>query len=189
MHSIMQRVQVKDKFFKIFIEEPKIMAAIQSVADQINSELAHENPVFIAVLNGAFMFASDLMKAVTIPSEISFTRVASYKGMASTGQMTALMGLPDHLENRTVVLIEDIVDTGNTIEFLVKELLHSKVKEVKIATLLFKPKAYKKDIVVDYIGIEIPNDFVVGFGLDYDGQGRNLRSIYSLDIEKQNNSF
>jgi hypoxanthine phosphoribosyltransferase len=180
----MQRVQVKDKFFKIYIEESKIMTAIQSIADRMNHDLAHENPIFIAVLNGAFMFASDLMKAVTIPSEISFTRVSSYKGMSSTGQMTVLMGLPQHLENRTVVLIEDIVDTGNTIEFLTKQLLHAKVKDVKIATLLFKPNAYKKEIVVDYIGLEIPNDFVVGFGLDYDGQGRNLRSIYSLDIEK-----
>ncbi len=179
----MQRVQVKDKFFEIYIEEPKIMTAIQAIADQINHDLKDENPIFIAVLNGAFMFASDLMKAVSIPCEITFTRVSSYVGMNSTGQMKSMMGLPDHLENRTVVLIEDIVDTGNTIEYLTKQLLHSKVKDVKIATLLFKPKAYKKEIHVDYIGLEIPNDFVVGFGLDYDGQGRNLRSIYSLDTE------
>ncbi len=179
----MQRVQVKDKFFKIYIEEDKIRSAVQAVADKINHDLANENPIFIAVLNGAFMYASDLMKSVTIPSEITFTRVSSYKGMESTGKLSSLIGLSENIADRTVVLIEDIVDTGNTIEFLTKQLLHSKVKDVKIATLLFKPQAYKKDIKIDYIGLEIPNDFVVGYGLDYDGQGRNLRSIYVLDQE------
>jgi hypoxanthine phosphoribosyltransferase len=183
VHSIMQRVQVKDKFFKIYIEEAKIMSAVEAVAAKINHELAAENPLFIAVLNGAFMYASDLMKAVTIPAEITFTRIASYTGMESSGNIKSLIGLSENIEGRTVVIIEDIVDTGNTIEFLTKQLLHSKVKDVKIATLLFKPNAYKKDIKVDYIGLEIPNDFVVGYGLDYDGQGRNLRSIYVLDQE------
>jgi hypoxanthine phosphoribosyltransferase len=177
----MQRVQVKDKFFKIYIEDSKILEAVKNVANKINTELATSNPIFISVLNGSFMFAADLMKQVNIPCEITFTKVSSYSGMESSGKINSLLGISENLEGRTVVLIEDIVDTGNTIEFLTKQLLHSKVKDVKIATLLFKPKAYKKSIAVDYIGIEIPNDFVVGYGLDYDGQGRNLRSIFVLD--------
>ncbi|HRD40020.1 MAG TPA: phosphoribosyltransferase family protein, partial [Bacteroidia bacterium] len=126
---------------------------------------------------GSFMFAADLMKQIEIPCEISFVKMASYHGTESTGKVNELIGLNQNIEGRTVVVIEDIVDTGNTIEKLTSMLKDKKVKSFKIATALFKPSVYKKDIKIDYVGIEIPNDFVVGYGLDYDGLGRNLKDI------------
>lgn len=147
------------------------------MAQQINTDLKNEMPLFVAVLNGSFMFAADLMKQIEIPCEISFVKMASYHGTESTGKVNELIGLNQNIEGRTVVVIEDIVDTGNTIEKLTSMLKDKKVKSFKIATALFKPSVYKKDIKIDYVGIEIPNDFVVGYGLDYDGLGRNLKDI------------
>jgi hypoxanthine phosphoribosyltransferase len=142
--------------------------------------LENDFPIFLVVLNGSFMFAADLLKEVTIPCEISFIKVASYHGTSSTGNVTELIGLTEDITGRTVVIVEDIVDTGITLERLMNVLTRKKVKQIKIATVLLKPQSYKKEFKVDYVGIEIPNDFVVGYGLDYDGLGRNLKEIYVL---------
>lgn len=173
----MQLVTLKDKQFKPYIGSDKIEAAVKKVAAQINSDLKNEMPLFVAVLNGSFMFASDLMKNIDMPCEISFVKMASYHGTQSTGVVNELIGLNQDISGRTVVIIEDIVDTGNTIEKLVGILKQKNVKDLRIATALFKPTVYKKDIKINYVGIEIPNDFVVGYGLDYDGLGRNLKDI------------
>ncbi len=153
---------------------------MNQVATKINTELKNEDVVFLAVLNGSFMFASDLMKEVSLPSKISFIKLASYHGTSSTGNVSELIGLTEELKDKTVVIIEDIVDTGNTMEKLFATLHQKNVKQIKVATLLFKPEAYKKSFPINYPGITIGNDFVVGYGLDYDGYGRNLKEIYVI---------
>lgn len=173
----MSIVTLKDKQFKPYIQSEQIEAAVKKVAQQINSDLKNEMPLFVAVLNGSFMFAADLMKEINFPCEISFVKMASYHGTESTGKVNELIGLNQNIEGRTVVIIEDIVDTGNTIEKLTSILKEKKVKNFKIATALLKPSVYKKSIKIDYVGLEIPNDFVVGYGLDYDGLGRNIKDI------------
>lgn len=160
--------------------EEQILSAIDGVAAKINAELDGKDPLFVCVLNGAFMFAADLMKRVTIPCQISFVKVASYSGTSTTGSVKQLIGLNEKIEGRTVVLIEDIVDTGITIAGLVEQVKQMGAAEVKIATLLFKPESCKNGINPEYVGLNIPNDFIVGYGLDYDGYGRNLKDIYTL---------
>ncbi len=177
----MQRVTLKDKTFVPYITCDKILASVKQVATKINADLATDNPLFLVVLNGSFMFAADLLKEVTIPCEISFIKLASYHGTTSTGTVTEMIGLTEDVENRTVVIVEDIVDTGVTIEKLMALLTKKRVKQIKIASFLLKPEAYKKSTKIDYVGIEIPNDFVIGYGLDYDGLGRNLKDVYVLD--------
>lgn len=173
-------ITIKDKQFKPYIAQQKMADAVTSVAGLINAELKDELPVFLVVLNGSFMFASDLLKEVSIPCEISFIKVASYLGASSTGSVTELIGLTENLSGRTVVIVEDIVDTGITIEKLVAVLHAKNVKQIKIATALLKTEAYKKDIKIDYVGLHIKNEFVVGYGLDYHGLGRNLKEIHIL---------
>jgi len=173
-------ITIKDKQFKPYIAQQKMADAVKVVADRINTDLKDELPVFLVVLNGSFMFASDLLKEVTIPCEISFIKVASYHGTSSTGSVTELIGLTENLSGRTVVIVEDIVDTGITIEKLVAVLNAKNVKQIKIATALLKNEAYKKEIKIDYIGLTIKNEFVVGYGLDYNGLGRNLKEIHVL---------
>lgn len=173
-------VTLKDKQFKPYLDKIQIASAVTKVATEINKELENDFPVFLVVLNGSFMFASDLLKEISIACQISFIKLASYHGTSSTGTVTELIGLSEDLSNRTIVVIEDIVDTGTTIEKLVDVLERKNVKKIKIATALLKPDAYNKSIKIDYVGIEIPNDFVVGYGLDYDGLGRNLDEIYVL---------
>jgi hypoxanthine phosphoribosyltransferase len=173
-------VTLKDKQFKPYISSDKILEAVKQVAEKINSDLAGESPVFLAVLNGSFMFAADLMKEIKLNCEISFVKLASYHGTTSSGTVSELIGLNQDISGRTVVIIEDIVDTGNTLEKLAEILSSRKVKSFKIATAFFKPSAYTKNIKVDYVGLEIPNDFVIGYGLDYDGLGRNLKDVYVL---------
>ena len=174
----MNRIQVKDKFFKPFISEAEIQTAIKKVADKMNVELAGKNPIFICVLNGAFMYASDLYKNITIDSEITFMRMKSYEGMATTGHVKCISGLTEDLTGRTIVVLEDIIDTGFTMKGIIEQLKEKGAKEVIISTLLFKPEALKvKDLKIDYIAMEIPNAFIVGYGLDYDEMGRNLRDI------------
>lgn len=173
----MQLVTLKDKQFKPYISSDKIEAAVKKVAAQINADLKNEMPLFVAVLNGSFMFAADLMKNMEMPCEISFVKMASYHGTQSTGVVNELIGLNQDISGRTVVIVEDIVDTGNTIEKLVGILKQKNVKDLRIATALLKPSVYKKDIKINYVGLEIPNDFVIGYGLDYDGLGRNFKDI------------
>ena len=173
-------IKLHDKEFEIYIDETEINSAIEKMANKISQDFLNVNPLFIGVLNGSFMFASDLLKRITIPCEISFVKVASYHGTQSTGQVKELLGLVENIEGRAVIILEDIVDTGETIDKIYSDLLKKGASKIKIATLLYKPEAYKKLLPLDYIAIEIPNEFVVGYGLDYDGLGRNLRHIYKL---------
>ena len=176
----MKKVRILVKDFELFIEAATIQERIKRVAAEINNDLKNKDPIFIAVLNGSFMFAGDLMKEVSIPCEITFVRIASYKGMSTTKDLKEVLGLNEDIKGRTVVIVEDIVDTGHTIERLIQQFTALEPKEIKIATLLFKPKALIKDVKPDYVALEIPNDFIVGFGLDYDGFGRNLQDIYKI---------
>lgn len=176
---------LKDKQFKLFIPSEKIQEAVKKVAAKINTELHNEFPLFLVVLNGAFMFASDLLKEINIPCEISFIKVSSYTGTSSSGNVSELIGLNEDVNNRTVVIVEDIVDTGNTLERIIAVLNNKKVKQFKIAAAFLKPSSFKKNIKLDYVGLSLKfkkneNDFVVGYGLDYDGLGRNEKSIYVL---------
>jgi hypoxanthine phosphoribosyltransferase len=173
-------IQLHDKHFVPFITAAEIDAVITRMARQAEEDLNDEVPVFIGVLNGSFMVVSDFVKKYTKPCEVSFVKMASYEGMATTHEVKQLIGLSQDLEGRSVVIIEDIVDTGNTIEELKKLFEQQNVKQLKIATLFFKPEAYTKTIPLDYIGFEIPDKFIVGYGLDYDGLGRNLPEIYQL---------
>lgn len=176
----MKTITLKDKTFGISIPEEQIFSAIDKVAEKMNADLVDKNPLFIIVLNGAFMFASDLLKRVELPAQLSFVKVSSYSGTSSTGNVKELIGLNEDVKGRTVVIIEDIVDSGRTMFGMVEYLKSLEVGELHIATLFFKPDALKYDLKIEYVAMEIPNDFIVGYGLDYDGYGRNLRDIYTL---------
>ncbi|MGZ4055453.1 MAG: hypoxanthine phosphoribosyltransferase [Bacteroidia bacterium] len=179
----MGSIVIHGHVFKTKITSAEILKAVGEVAEQINADLKDKKPLFLAVLNGSFMFAADLMKKVTIECEISFVKVASYDGTSSTGKVKQLIGINEDIKGRTVVIVEDIVDTGVTIENVWEQLKSLGVAEIKIATLLFKPAAYTKSVPIEYAAIVIPNDFIVGYGLDYKGLGRNLEDIYVLDYE------
>ncbi len=177
----MSRIQVKDKNFVLSIPEERIQNAINAMAEKMCNDLKDKNPIFISVLNGAFMFASDLIKRMEFPLEVTFIRLKSYAGTSSEGIVKEVHGLIENIENRHVVVIEDIVDTGHTIEYLNDYLRAKNPKSICIATLLFKPEALVRNVRPDYVALEIPNEFIVGYGLDYDGYGRNLRDIYKID--------
>ena len=173
-------IQIHDKEFVPFISRKELDFAVASMAKQVQNDFGDEVPLFVGVLNGAFMVVSDFMKHYKGPCEVSFVKMSSYEGVSSTNEVKELIGLNQDLTGRSVVVIEDIVDTGNTVAAL-KAIFKSKgVKSFKIATLFFKPDAYLQDVKLDYVGIRIPNKFIVGYGLDYDGLGRNLPEIYQL---------
>ncbi|MFP5470962.1 MAG: hypoxanthine phosphoribosyltransferase [Bacteroidia bacterium] len=177
----MQEVTLHDKTFTKFISEEEIIKNITELAEQLKNDFSDKNPLFLAVLNGSFMFAAELMKHMSFPCEIQFVKVSSYQGTSSTESISQSLDVADGLvKNKTVIVIEDIVDTGHTIEYLDKYLRDKNAHEVHIATLLLKPDAYKKELPVNYVAMKIPNDFVVGYGLDYDQLGRNLKHIYKL---------
>jgi hypoxanthine phosphoribosyltransferase len=176
----MNEIRILGKNFREYIPETEILGRIEELARQINSDLAGKEVIFLGILNGAFLFAADLFRRIEFPAKISFVKFASYKGTNSTGEIKELIGWNEDIHDKTIVIIEDIVDTGNTIERIVGELLIRKAGEVRIAALFFKPSAYLKDIDLDYVGFEVPNDFVIGYGLDYEGYGRNLPSVYTL---------
>ena len=173
-------VTLKDLTFKSYISYPQIQSKVKEIATAINKDLAGKSPVFIAVLNGSFAFAADLLKEITINCEISFVKLASYKGVKSSGPVRTLIGLDTELQNRDIIIIEDIVDTGKTLFELLKQLKMHSPAQIKIASLLVKPDALLHHIKVDYTGFEVPDKFLVGYGLDYDGFGRNLKDIYQL---------
>lgn len=177
----MDTIQIKDKRFTTFIPEEKILTEVARVADEINRDLSGSDPLFVSVLNGAFMFTADLMKRLTIPCEISFVKLASYEGTSTTGWVKELVGLNDDISGRTVVIVEDIVDTGLTMQRLLETLRAKNPKDIRIATLLVKPDKLQVDLKIDYVAMNIPNDFIVGYGLDYDGYGRNFRDIYIVE--------
>ena len=176
----MSIIKVKDKTFKTFIPEDEIQRRVKAVAEKINKDLDGRNPLFLAVLNGSFMFAADLMRYITIPCEISFVKLASYQGTTSTGRVKEIIGINEELQGRTVVIVEDIVDTGKTMKRMLESLGTRNPESLHICTLLVKPNKLEENLDIEYAAMEIPNDFIVGYGLDYDQQGRNLRDIYTV---------
>ncbi|HAM97860.1 MAG TPA: hypoxanthine phosphoribosyltransferase [Marinilabiliales bacterium] len=175
-----KEVQVLDKMFKVSIPSEEIQQSIQRLAQQINSDLKGKEVIFIGILNGCFMFAGDLFKHIDLECQITFLKLASYQGTSSSGNVKRLIGINENIEGKTVVIIEDIIDTGNTLDSIIKQLKGYEPAEIKVATLLYKPDAYEKTIPIDYMAFKIPNDFIIGYGLDYDGFGRNLKDIYTI---------
>ncbi len=181
----MTRVRLHDKEFELFIPEAEVNAAIDLLAGQLREKYKGKRPLFLGVLNGAFFFAAELVKRLDIECEITFVKVASYHGTTTTGRVTDLIGLNERINGRHVVVLEDIVDTGTTIRHIVDTLMDHVPASVSIAALLFKPDAYKQDIPIEHVAVRIPNDFVVGSGLDHDGLGRNLPGIYRIIQESK----
>ena len=177
----MMTINVLDKKFVPYLSAETIAERIEELATKINEDYADKNPIFIGILNGSFMFASDLYKQITVSSTISFIKLVSYKGTTSTGTVITSIGLEEDLTGRNVILIEDIVDTGKTLSEFLPTIQKQQPNSIKICTLLQKPEALLHPLEVDYVGFQIPNKFVVGFGLDYDGYGRNLKEIYQLE--------
>ncbi|MEA3443283.1 MAG: hypoxanthine phosphoribosyltransferase [Bacteroidota bacterium] len=176
----MQRVKILDKEFEVSIKSTDIQEKILIMANRINSDLKGQDVIFMGILNGAFMFASDLFKKITLDCQITFLKVASYQGTMSSGNVKRLIGINEDIKGKTVVILEDIVDTGHTLDNIIRQLIGYEPASIKIATFLFKPEAFQKDIPIDYVGMEIPNNFIVGYGLDYNGFGRNLEDIYTV---------
>lgn len=176
----MKEIRILDKKFREMITEEAIQKRVEELAVRINKDMAGKDVVFLGILNGAFLFAADLFRKIKMDARISFVKLASYEGTSSSGKIKELIGWNEDIRNKTILVIEDIVDSGNTLERIVDELVIRKVSDVRIAAFLYKPDAYTKDIPINYVGFEIPNDFVVGYGLDYDGFGRNLPSVYTL---------
>ena len=176
----MELIKVHDKEFKPYISADKISEEVKRVASEINKDYAGKKPLFIAILNGSFMFAADLFKEITIEAEICFIKLASYKGIKSSGQVITAIGLDVDLVGREIIVIEDIVDTGNTLSKFLPQIHHHHPASLKIAALLHKPEAMVHPIKIDYLGFSVPNKFLLGYGLDYDGLGRNIKEIYQL---------
>ncbi|MDO4210860.1 MAG: hypoxanthine phosphoribosyltransferase [Bacteroidales bacterium] len=177
----MNSVIVKDKTFRPFLAAEEIQKRVAEIGARISQDLEGKNPLFLAILNGSYVFAADLLRHITTPCEISFIRVSSYSGMESTGKLTEVIGLKENIEGRTVVIVEDIIDSGFTMEGLVNSLKAKNPADLRICTLLTKPGNMKVDLDIPYCAFEIPNDFIVGYGLDYDGYGRNLPAIYVVE--------
>ncbi|HMK27120.1 MAG TPA: hypoxanthine phosphoribosyltransferase [Chitinophagaceae bacterium] len=173
-------IKVHEKSFETYLSDATIQQRVSEIATAINKDYAGKKPLFICILNGSFMFAADLFKQLTIESELCFIKLASYKGMKSSGKVITSIGLEEDLFGKDVIIVEDIVDTGKTLHRFLPKLVHQQPKSLKIATLLHKSDATEYPLVLDYVGFVIPNKFVVGYGLDYDGLGRNLREIYQL---------
>ena len=173
-------IKLQDLYFKPFVSEEKIQTSVQHMVDAVAKDLKDEMPIFVGILNGSFMFVSDFVKKYPHPCEVTFVKLASYDGVKSTEDIQRLIGLTQDLTNRTVVILEDIIDTGNTLEEIHRIFKNENVKQLIIATLFYKPEAYKKDFKLHYVGMEIPNKFIVGYGLDYNGLGRDLPAVYQL---------
>ena len=184
----MDIIQVLDKKFRVTTPESEILKRVDAVAQQINKDMEGKNPLFLAVLNGSFIFAADLMRRITIPCEISFVKLASYQGTTSTGTVEEVIGISENLAGRTVIIVEDIVETGLTMKRMMETLGTRNPASVHICALLQKPEKLKADIDIDYVAMRIPNDFILGYGLDYNQQGRNLRDIYTL-VEDENTNI
>lgn len=176
----MSVVKIKDKTFKTSIPEAQILERVKAVAERINTDMADKNPLLLAMLNGSFVFAADLMREITVPCEISFVKMSSYQGTLSTGKVKQLLGLNEDIKGRTVIIVEDIVESGLTLKTLLETLKEKEPADVQICTLLFKPDCLQVPLDIKYVAMEIPNDFILGYGLDYDQQGRNLRDIYTV---------
>ena len=183
----MDSIKIKDKSFRVSIPEAEIKTRVKALAEQMSKDLEGKNPIFLTVLNGAFIFAADLMREMTIPMremtipcEISFVKLASYQGTTSTGKVKEVFGINEDLSGRTVVIVEDIVESGQTMKQMIESLGTRNPESVRICTLFFKPEKLKEDLNLDYVAFRIPDDFIVGYGLDYDGLGRELKDVYTI---------
>lgn len=179
----MSIVKIKDKSFKVSIPESEIKARVKVLAQQMSKDMEGKNPLFLAVLNGSFIFAADLMREMTIPCEISFVKLASYQGITSTGKIKEVIGINEDLNGRTVVIVEDIVESGQTMKRMVESIGTRNPASVKICTLFFKPEKLKEELTLDYVAFRIPDDFILGYGLDYDQRGRGLKDVYTIMSE------
>lgn len=176
----MNTITVKDKVFEPFLKEEEILREVKRVAQEINRDYKDKNPLFLCILNGSFMFASDLMKEVDIPSNISFVKLASYQGTVTTGKIVEVIGINESIQDRHVIIVEDIVDTGFTMKKVLENLSTRNPASLNVCTLLVKPGKLQVKLDVKYVAMQIPDDFIVGYGLDYDGYGRNIRDIYKI---------
>ena len=176
----MDTVKIKDKSFRVSIPEAEIKQHVKALAEQMSKDLEGKNPIFLGVLNGSFIFAADLMREMTVPCEISFVKLASYQGTTSTGKVREVLGINENLSGRTVVIVEDIVESGQTMKQMIESLGTRNPESVRICTLFFKPEKLKENLDLDYVAFRIPDDFIVGYGLDYDGLGRELKDVYTI---------
>ena len=176
----MDSIKIKDKSFRISIHEAEIKRRVKALAEQMSKDLEGKNPIFLAVLNGAFIFAADLLREMTIPCEISFVKLASYQGTTSTGKVKEVFGVNENLSGRTVVIVEDIVESGQTMKQMIESLGTRNPTSVHICSLFFKPEKLKEELTLDYVAFSIPDDFIVGYGLDYDGLGRELKDVHAI---------
>ena len=176
----MDTVKIKDKSFRVSIPEAEIKERVKALAEQMSKDLEGKNPIFLGVLNGSFIFAADLMREMTIPCEISFVKLASYQGTTSTGKVQEVLGINENLSGRTVVIVEDIVESGQTMKQMIESLGTRNPESVRICTLFFKPEKLKEELNLDYVAFSIPDDFILGYGLDYDGLGRELKDVYTI---------
>ena len=176
----MDTVKIKDKSFRVSIPEAEIKQHVKALAEQMSKDLEGKNPIFLGVLNGSFIFAADLMREMTVPCEISFVKLASYQGTTSTGKVREVLGINENLSGRTVVIVEDIVESGQTMKRMIESLGTRNPASIHICTLFFKPDKLREELDLDYVAFRIPDDFIVGYGLDYDHQGRELKDIYTI---------
>lgn len=176
----MSIIKIKDKTFKTSIPEAEILERVKAVADRINVDMAGKNPLLLGMLNGSFVFAADLMRMITVPCEVSFVKMSSYQGTSSTGKVKELIGLNEDIKGRTIIIVEDIVESGLTMQKIIETLKARGPEAVYVCTMLLKPDCLKVPLDIKYAAMEIPNDFIVGYGLDYDQQGRNLKDIYTV---------
>ena len=176
----MSIIKIKDKTFKTSIPEAEILERVKAVADRINVDMVGKNPLLLGMLNGSFVFAADLMRMITVPCEVSFVKMSSYQGTSSTGKVKELIGLNEDIKGRTIIIVEDIVESGLTMQKIIETLKARGPEAVYVCTMLLKPDCLKVPLDIKYAAMEIPNDFIVGYGLDYDQQGRNLRDIYTV---------
>lgn len=176
----MNRIKIHDKYFEPFITAKQLDEVVENLADKLNLRLAGKTPLFVSILNGSFIFAADLLKKINLSCEISFVKMASYSGTSTTENVRELIGFDENLAGKTIVILEDIVDSGITLKKILEILKQSGAAEVIVVALLLKPEAFRMDFEIDYIGMKIPNDFIVGYGMDYDRLGRNLKDIYRI---------
>jgi hypoxanthine phosphoribosyltransferase len=179
----MDKIRIVDKEFRLLVSSDKIQKSVNRMADQMNKDLTGRSVIFLGILNGAFMFISDLIRRIDLECQVSFLKLATYEGSSSSGNIKRLIGLDEDISGKTVVILEDIIDTGFTIDSILKQLKGYGPGDIKIAVLLFKADKFDRDSKPDYVGIEIPSDFVAGYGLDYKGYGRNLKDIYVMTGE------
>ncbi|HDZ41079.1 MAG TPA: hypoxanthine phosphoribosyltransferase [Bacteroidetes bacterium] len=181
----MNTIKIRDKIFEVFLEEKEILDRVRVLAKQIENDCRGKDLLFISILNGSYVFTADLLRNIDMNVRLSFMKLSSYEGIRSTGDVRRLIGLNDDLSNKSVIILEDIIDTGKTLDGIIEDLYDKGAREIRVAALLLKPDAYKGSHKIDYLGFEIPNDFVIGYGLDWDGFGRNLRAVYRI-VDDQN---